>query len=388
MRNTHARSWFSMVAKDDSAAEILIYDEIGAYGLSAKDFSDELKGLGNPANITLRINSPGGDTADGFAIYNMMVRAAQKSRVTVYIDGIACSMASLIAMTGHEIIMPSNALMMIHDPSGIVMGTSKDLRDLARVLDNIKTSMVAAYATRSGQTLDAVAALCADETWFTAQEAVDAGFADTIEQPMQIAAYFDLSKYRNPPDDDEESPGQPRASRASKESEMTKTETQAEMEARLRAELTTSLTASLTPAITAELAAKSKEPVVVPPVVTGTETTAQIEARVRASVTAENDAAKLARAAVDKNIKAMCAIAKKPSKAQGFIDAGKSVDEVMAALAADKSADESTSARSENLLNPHGDHENNGGADLDEVAIYGSYNKKNVEHANRGGRAN
>ena len=103
-------------------AEIVIYDEIGAFGIPAKAFLDELKALGPVPELTVRINSPGGSVFDGVAIYNALKR--HSAAITVWIDGIAASIASMIAMAGDEIVMPENAMLMLHDPSGLVMGTA------------------------------------------------------------------------------------------------------------------------------------------------------------------------------------------------------------------------------------------------------------------------
>ena len=112
---------------------IVIYDEIGAFGIPAKAFLDELKALGPVAELTLRINSPGGSVFDGVAIYNALKR--HDATVTVWIDGIAASIASMIAMAGDEVVMPENAMLVLHDPSGLVAGTASDMRAMAEALD-------------------------------------------------------------------------------------------------------------------------------------------------------------------------------------------------------------------------------------------------------------
>lgn len=184
--------------EDGDTALISIYDEIGIWGVTAKDFRDELKSLGSGIkNIELSINSPGGEVFDGLAIHNLLAR--NKAKVTVRIDGLAASIASVIAMAGDEIIMPSNALMMIHDPSGLVVGTSRDMRELADALDKIKEGLISAYAGKSNMDRDEIADMMADEVWLTADEAIAMGFADVLEKPMRMAASFDLSKFRNAP---------------------------------------------------------------------------------------------------------------------------------------------------------------------------------------------
>ncbi|WP_183073599.1 head maturation protease, ClpP-related, partial [Roseinatronobacter ekhonensis] len=125
-------SWYTIRARD-GGAEVLIYDEIGAYGVSAKGFLAELGALPDETAIDLRLNSPGGSVFDAVAIHNALSRHA--GSVTVWIDGIAASAASYIAMAGDEIVMPENAFLMIHDPSGLVMGTAADMREMAGTLD-------------------------------------------------------------------------------------------------------------------------------------------------------------------------------------------------------------------------------------------------------------
>jgi len=190
------RSWYQLRAQA-RGAEIVIYDEIGAFGIPAKAFLDELKALGPVAELTVRINSPGGSVFDGVAIYNALKR--HNARVTVWIDGIAASIASMIAMAGDQVIMPENAMLMLHDPSGLVLGTAGDMRAMADALDKMKAGMVAAYRDKSGRDEAEIEALIRDETWLSAQEALDLGLADRVEQPVRMAAHFDLSRFRNTP---------------------------------------------------------------------------------------------------------------------------------------------------------------------------------------------
>src|SRR5690625_2640779 len=134
-----------------------------------------------------------------------------KAHVTVYVDGLAASVASVIAMAGDEVIMPANAMMMIHDPWTWGAGNAKQFRKLADDLDKIGESIVAAYEGKTGLSSEEITSIMDAETWLTASEAVEMGFADTIEESKHIAASlrngalvvqgqtFDLSRYRNPP---------------------------------------------------------------------------------------------------------------------------------------------------------------------------------------------
>ena len=190
------RSWYAIRARAEGA-EVSIYDEIGAYGVSAKSFLAELGELPGDNPLTLRLNSPGGSVFDAVAIYNALKRHA--GPVTVWIDGIAASAASYIAMAGDEVVMPENAFLMIHDPAGLVSGTAEDMRAMAGALDKIKASLVAGYSAKSGGAEADIAALMAKETWLDAAEAVELGFADRLAEPVRIAARFGVGRFRNAP---------------------------------------------------------------------------------------------------------------------------------------------------------------------------------------------
>ncbi len=195
------KSWYTIRARgrgaEGSRAEVLIYDEIGAYGVSAKGFLAELGTLPDGVPIDLRLNSPGGSVFDAVAIYNALQR--HDGTITVWIDGIAASAASYVAMAGDEIVMPENAFLMIHDPSGLVMGTAADMREMADTMDKIAGGMVRGYAARSGRSAEDIAALMAAETWFDAEAALAAGLATRRIEPVRIAASFDIARFRNAP---------------------------------------------------------------------------------------------------------------------------------------------------------------------------------------------
>ena len=189
-------SWYTIRA-ESKGAEVVIYDEIGAYGVSAKGFLAELGALPDGTPLALRLNSPGGSVFDAVAIYNAIKR--HSGTVTVWIDGIAASAASYIAMAGDEVVMPENAFLMIHDPAGMVMGTATDMRAMAEALDKIKGSLLQGYAAKSGRPQEEIAPLMAAETWLDAKDALDLGFADRIAEPVRIAARFDVGRFRNAP---------------------------------------------------------------------------------------------------------------------------------------------------------------------------------------------
>jgi ATP-dependent protease ClpP protease subunit len=136
---------------------------------------------------------------DGVAIYNNLKR--HPARIEVDVDGIAASIASVIAMAGDEIRMAGNAMMMIHNPYGMAMGSSDDMRKTAELLDQIKTVIVDTYAKRTGEAGGAIAQMMDDETWMTAEEARKNGFSDVTTEEQRIAAAydFDFSKFKHPP---------------------------------------------------------------------------------------------------------------------------------------------------------------------------------------------
>jgi ATP-dependent Clp protease, protease subunit len=186
------RSWYSIRAAA-AGAEILIYDAIGGPdGISAKQFATDLKKHASAKTLTIRVNSPGGDCFAATAIYNSLAR--HKARKTVYVDGIAASAASVIAMAGDEIIMPDNAIMMVHRPYALVLGNAGDMAKMIEALDRVEDSMIAAYR-RSRQTDAKIKQLLAAETWMSAEEGVGLGFADRVADPVKIAACADFSSF-------------------------------------------------------------------------------------------------------------------------------------------------------------------------------------------------
>ncbi|WP_435056193.1 ClpP-like prohead protease/major capsid protein fusion protein [Yersinia mollaretii] len=175
-----------MKASGEKSADIYIYEEIGYWGVTARQFASSLKALGDIDHINLRIHSPGGDVFEGIAIYNLL--NSHPASKTVYIDGLAASMASVIAMVGNPVIMPENAMMMIHKPWGITGGDANDMRDYADLLDKVEGVLIPSYAKKTGKTPEELAVMLGEETWLTAQECVEHGFADQLLPSMQAMA--------------------------------------------------------------------------------------------------------------------------------------------------------------------------------------------------------
>lgn len=190
-------AWYRIENKADSAA-LYIFDEINPmWGIGAQQVVDELKTI-TASELDVHINSPGGNVFDGIAIMNALRQ--HDAKVNVIVDGLAASIASVIAMAGDSIVMSLGSQMMIHNPSGFAMGDARTMRELADTLDKSRASIAAVYADRAGGTVDDWQSAMDAETWYTAQEAVDAGLADKVDDSQQaedIAAKFDLSIFNH-----------------------------------------------------------------------------------------------------------------------------------------------------------------------------------------------
>ena len=167
-------------------ADIYIFDEIGYWGTTARDFAEQVADL-NVGHITLHLNSPGGDAWDGVAIANVLRRHSAK--VDVVVEGIAASAASLIAMAGEHITMAPSSMMMIHDASGFAWGNAETMRESAGILDKLSDSYADAYAKRAGGTSAEWREVMRAETWYTAEEAVLAGLADEWDESLPAVAH-------------------------------------------------------------------------------------------------------------------------------------------------------------------------------------------------------
>jgi len=173
--------------------EILIYGVVGdsCDGLEASWLVERISHA--PDDISVRINSLGGLVFDGFAIFNALKQSPR--RVTVHIDGVAGSIASIIAMAGDEIIMAENAVMMIHKPSDGTYGVATELRSTADRLDMLQAQLVNIYAQRTGMSADELNPLLDAETWLTAAEALDLKFIDQIASASTATNMLDPTKF-------------------------------------------------------------------------------------------------------------------------------------------------------------------------------------------------
>jgi ATP-dependent protease ClpP protease subunit len=191
------KNWYAVNKKDDAAdeAEISIYDEIGYWGVTAAAFINDLKALGDVKNLTLSVNSPGGSVFDGLAIYNALKNMRNKGvHIKGRVMGIAASAASFVIMAANEIEMPENSMMMVHYASGLAWGNAEEMRDTADILDKLDSSIVGIYVARTGKSETDVRAMLQAETYLTASEAKDAGFADVVTENVKATASFELDR--------------------------------------------------------------------------------------------------------------------------------------------------------------------------------------------------
>lgn len=169
------------LAHDDGAdeADVYIYGDIGGWwgGVDAAEFSKEIAAL-DVSTLNVRLNSPGGLVFDGVAIYNALARHSAKT--VVHIDGLAASIASVIAMAGDEIRISEGASVMIHKPWSMAIGNADVLRQEADVLDELEEGLVDIYEARTSQKRADLVDWISAESWFRGQKAVDKGFADVM----------------------------------------------------------------------------------------------------------------------------------------------------------------------------------------------------------------
>lgn len=184
-------------------ASVSIYGDIGSWGITAAAFVDELKAIDAP-EIWLSINSPGGEVFDGLAIHSAL--RSHRAKVTVQVDSLAASIASVIAMAGDRIIATPHSQFMVHDAQGVACGDPEEMREYADFLDRQSDNIASVYAERAGGTVKQWRARMKATTWYFADEAVEAGLADEVAQPQRMnpdeeeqaratAAAWDLSVY-------------------------------------------------------------------------------------------------------------------------------------------------------------------------------------------------
>lgn len=189
------RPMLRVVAEGDTA-EIFLYSEIGYWGIDAQTFADTLNAHRGKA-IVLRINSPGGDVFDGLAMYSLL--ASWPLPVSVQVDGLAASAASIVMLGGNSIAMARGSFVMIHNAWGIAVGNASDMRDFAGVLDQIDGELAGLYAIRTGKMKDEMLSLMAAESWFNADQAFETKLIDKIVESPAAQAHVAPGLYRNAP---------------------------------------------------------------------------------------------------------------------------------------------------------------------------------------------
>lgn len=197
------KKWFTIQNKADTEpVEILIYDQIGkdwfsGDGIAAKDFAEALKEIPKDRQIMVGINSPGGNVWDGLAIYHQL--KARGDKVTTRVDGIAASIASVIALAGAVVQMPKNALLMIHRAWGVAVGNAADMLKLADDLTKHDGVIASIYSDKNGKDWKENLEAMEQETWFNGEEAHDFGLVDEVTDTVAMAANFDLSRFKHAP---------------------------------------------------------------------------------------------------------------------------------------------------------------------------------------------
>ena len=182
------QDWFSIksvASEEGPIGEISIHDEIGLYGVTASSFLQELKALGPVKNISLSIHSPGGSVMDGSAIFSAL--KAHPARIEARVEGLAASMASVIAMAADHLTIPANAFFMVHKPSGGSFGNAPDMRKMADLLDKIEGTLAQAYIDKTGLPPETIADMLSEETWLNGEEAVELGFADAVSDAVEVS---------------------------------------------------------------------------------------------------------------------------------------------------------------------------------------------------------
>jgi ATP-dependent protease ClpP protease subunit len=188
--------------KSDDEAELLLYDSIGFGlfgGITAQDFVQQVKALGTPKRINLRINSPGGDVFDALAIRNFL--ASRQSEVVVTIDGLSASAATIVQTAGSTIRAVKGSMLMVHRAWGIAIGNMHDMLELGTLLEKIDTNIAGLYAKRSGRRAESFLKLMDAESWFTAEQAVEQGLVDkVIDGDVSAFNVADVVGHKPPPD--------------------------------------------------------------------------------------------------------------------------------------------------------------------------------------------
>jgi len=190
--------FFAFKNMSDGSVEIDIFDKVIGWDTLSGEFREELAKVKSATSITLNLNSPGGVITEGLAIYGMLREVSDKLTVRVY--GVAASIASVIALAGSKLEMAEGSFLMIHDPfiSGFIEGKAEELQSMAEALNKMKKQICNIYQRKTGLAEDVLLKYMEDESWFSAAEAVELGFADEVLlENMKAVAQFDIGAIRN-----------------------------------------------------------------------------------------------------------------------------------------------------------------------------------------------
>ena len=295
------RPCFKFTAKAGKKPAVLALDEeIGFWGTQAKDFRAQLDAVeGN--ELVVEINSVGGDVMAGLGIYNMLRSWAKDGKaVTTRVTGVAASIASIIALAGDKREMPKNTFAMVHQASTFAVGTADDMRDAADTLDKVDGSLRGIYMDRMGVDEAKAKEIMAKDTWLTADESMDLGFATALIDEIKATAKFDLARAELPDN----------------------------VAAIFKAEADPAVDPAVDPVIDPEL---PDTPVAKQIEALATTAGLQAHAATFAVACTSLDEAKT-RITAAKEIVALCAVAKRPDDAAKAIRANQSVEDVRAAL--------------------------------------------------------
>lgn len=185
------KDWYRIENKVTGPSEVFIYDEIGGFGVSVGDFLAEVRKVEGPLN--LHLNSPGGDVFDGMAVYSALKRRTEPT--TVVVDGLAASIASVIALGADKVVMAPKAKMMIHDGWTAAAGNASDFTKLVALLDDTSNNIASVYNDKAGGGVEFWRDRMRSETWYSADEALAAGLIDEVEGKARKADDFDLSMF-------------------------------------------------------------------------------------------------------------------------------------------------------------------------------------------------
>ncbi|GAB1141659.1 MAG: Clp protease ClpP [Shewanella algae] len=197
---TPIKGKYEIKASAEGAVTLTMYGDVG-WDFTAKSIARDIAAVPKVTSVTAYIQSGGGSVMDGFAIYNIIARMPVPK--TLYVEAVAASMGSVIAMAFDKVIMPANAFLMVHSNWGGACGTAEDLRDYADLLDRWKESMAKAYRDKTKQPDEVINGWMSKDTWFSADEALAVGLADEVIEPIEMAASIDpkrLQEYDNMPD--------------------------------------------------------------------------------------------------------------------------------------------------------------------------------------------